>query len=123
MVSDERQFDHNRRRGFSSLVCLGNRVCERRDGTGLLAVIGSVFLTIMVLTHFAEAFHLFPQMGCGLPHTAGHYIDFMSAWGGSHSLRSGISDRSFAAEFKHFLRFRRGRVIGQSRRQLGSSPR
>jgi hypothetical protein len=33
-------------------------------------------------THVAETFHLFPQMGWGLPHSAGHYVDLLSAWGG-----------------------------------------
>jgi hypothetical protein len=45
-------------------------------------LIGSGFLAVVVCTHFAEAFHIFPQMGWGLPHSTGHYIDLMSAWGG-----------------------------------------
>lgn len=47
-----------------------------------LQLIGSAFLTVMVCTHLAETFHIFPQMGWGLPHSAGHYIDLVSAWGG-----------------------------------------
>ena len=55
-----------------------------REKTALacLQLIGSAFLAVMVFTHFAEMYHLFPQMGWGLPHSAGHYIDLMSAWGG-----------------------------------------
>ena len=66
------------------LVLCASAIAFARERTApaCLQLIGSVFLTIMVLTHFAEAFHLFPQMGWGLPHTAGHYIDLMSAWGG-----------------------------------------
>jgi hypothetical protein len=66
---------------------------RERTASACLQLIGSVFLTIMVLTHFAEAFHLFPQMGWGLPHTAGHYIDFMSAWGGVALLALGYFRR------------------------------
>jgi len=47
-----------------------------------LQLIGSAFLAVMVFTHFAETFHLFPQMGSGLRHSLGHYMDLMSAWGG-----------------------------------------
>jgi hypothetical protein len=47
-----------------------------------LQLIGSSFLVVMVCTHFAETYHVFPQMGWGLPHSAGHYIDLVSAWGG-----------------------------------------
>ena len=44
-----------------------------------LQLIGSIFIAVMAGTHFAETFHIFPQMGWGLPHTAGHYIDLASA--------------------------------------------
>ena len=47
-----------------------------------LQLIGSAFLAVMVCTHCAEAFHILPQMGWGLPHSAGHYIDLASAWAG-----------------------------------------
>jgi hypothetical protein len=55
-----------------------------RDKTALagLQLIGSFLLGVMVCTHFAERYHAFPQMGWGLPHSAGHYIDLVSAWGG-----------------------------------------
>lgn len=47
-----------------------------------LQLIGSAFLAVMVCTHFAETYGVFPQMGWGLPHSAGHYIDLVSVWGG-----------------------------------------
>ena len=53
-----------------------------KDGTGILQLISSALLAVMVCTHFAEAFHLIPQMGWGLPHSPGHCIDLVSAWGG-----------------------------------------
>jgi hypothetical protein len=41
--------------------------------------LGSVCLIVVVLTHVAEAFHIFPAMGWGLPNSAGHYLDLVSA--------------------------------------------
>src|SRR5260221_11228397 len=40
---------------------------------------GSFCLVVVVLTHVAEAFHLLPGMGWGLPNTPGHYLDLCSA--------------------------------------------
>jgi hypothetical protein len=34
---------------------------------------------IVVLTHIAEALHLFPFMGWGDAHSAGHFLDLTSA--------------------------------------------
>jgi hypothetical protein len=36
---------------------------------------GSVCHMIVVPTHVAEAFHIFPAMGWGTPNSAGHYLD------------------------------------------------
>jgi hypothetical protein len=44
----------------------------------LLLLCGAVCLLIVVLTHIAEAFHIFPSMGWGLPNSAGHYLDLVS---------------------------------------------
>ena len=44
-----------------------------------LQVFGSACLMIVVLTHIAEAFHIFPAMGWGKPNSAGHYLDLVSA--------------------------------------------
>jgi len=43
----------------------------------LLAAV--VCLLIVVVTHVAEAFRIFPAMGWGLPNSVGHYIDLVSA--------------------------------------------
>jgi hypothetical protein len=45
----------------------------------LLQILGLACLAIVVLTHVAEAFHLFPTMGWGQPNSAGHYVDLVSA--------------------------------------------
>jgi len=36
-------------------------------------------LLIVVLTHVAEALHIFPAMGWGLPNSTGHCLDLVSA--------------------------------------------
>jgi hypothetical protein len=45
----------------------------------LLQLLGLACLIIVVLTHVAETFHLFPKMGWGQPSSVGHYIDLASA--------------------------------------------
>jgi hypothetical protein len=36
----------------------------------------------MAMTHVAEALHLLPGMGWGLPNSPGHYLDLFSAISG-----------------------------------------
>ena len=61
------------------------RAVEKASGLGMYAVsrflmlFGAVCLTIVVLTHVAETFGLFPSMGWGQPDSAGHYLDLASA--------------------------------------------
>jgi hypothetical protein len=55
---------------------------RRRTMSGVLQLAGSVCLLVMVLTHLAEALHLLPGMGWGLPNSAGHYLDLFSAISG-----------------------------------------
>ena len=66
------------------LALCASVIAFTREKTALagLQLIGSFFLAVMVCTHFAEKYHVLPQMGWGLPHSAGHYIDLASAWGG-----------------------------------------
>lgn len=45
----------------------------------LFAVAGVVCIVIVVLTHVAEHWHIFPGMGWGQPNSAGHYLDLSSA--------------------------------------------
>jgi hypothetical protein len=69
---------------------------REKTASACLQLTGSAFLAVMVCTHFAETFHLFPQMGWGLPHSVGHYIDLMSAWGGMTLFALGYSLRKLA---------------------------
>jgi hypothetical protein len=52
---------------------------SKRTLCSLLQVIGAASLMLVVLAHVAESFRLFPAMGWGQPHSAGHYLDFFSA--------------------------------------------
>jgi hypothetical protein len=60
---------------------------------GLLLIFGSACLIIVVLTHVAEAFHILPSMGWGLPNSAGHYLNLVSAILGCTLLPLGILSR------------------------------
>jgi hypothetical protein len=55
------------------------RSMNKPGAAAALLLIGSVCLIVVVLTHAAEAFHIFPSMGWGLPDSAGHYVDLVSA--------------------------------------------
>jgi hypothetical protein len=61
----------------------------RRSGSGAFCLI------IVVFTHVAEAFSLFPRMGWGLPNSAGHYVDLVSAAAGLTLLPTGYLARLF----------------------------
>ena len=52
---------------------------RERTGWRFVQLFGSFCLVVVVLTHVAEAFHLLPGMGWGLPNTPGHYLDLCSA--------------------------------------------
>ena len=54
----------------------------RRKSVRSLGLAGSVCLLIVVLTHVAEAWHVLPGMGWGLPNSPGHYLDLFSAISG-----------------------------------------
>ena len=47
--------------------------------SALLQLLGAVGLVVVVLTHICEGLHLFPVMGWGSEHSAGHYLDLASA--------------------------------------------
>jgi hypothetical protein len=59
------------------LLLSGSIVLFSRDKatSSLLQLVGAGGLLIVVLTHIAEAFHLFPWMQWGLKQSAGHYLD------------------------------------------------
>jgi hypothetical protein len=45
----------------------------------IFLLVGLACLLMVVLTHIAEAFHVFPAMGWGLPNSIGHYLNLVSA--------------------------------------------
>jgi hypothetical protein len=50
-----------------------------KTARSFLQLLGAGSLVVVVLTHVAEALHLFPWMHWGLEHSVGHYLDFWSA--------------------------------------------
>jgi len=65
------------------------RFANQRMPAALLQLVGAMFLVVVVLAHVAETLGLFPWMGWGLPGSAGHYIDLISAVGGLMLFASG----------------------------------
>jgi hypothetical protein len=55
---------------------------HERNAPSFIQLFGAGCLIVVVLAHVAERFHLFPCMGWGLPDSAGHYLDLVSAFGG-----------------------------------------
>jgi hypothetical protein len=55
-----------------------------------LQLFGAACLGVVVLTHVAERLELFPSMGWGLPDSAGHSLDLVSAILGLTLLPVGI---------------------------------
>ena len=64
----------------------------------------AVCFGVVVLTHVAETFRIFPVMGWGLPNSAGHYVDLASAVLGCTLLALGLGACAY--------RFLRGRWVG-----------
>jgi len=52
---------------------------RRPTASARAQLLGAVSALVVVLTHVAEAFQLWPSMGWGQPHTVGHYTDLASA--------------------------------------------
>ena len=88
------------------LVAIGALVCaafvlsivalvEERTTWSFVQLLGACCLMIVVFTHVAEAFSLFPRMGWGLPNSAGHYVDLVSAIAGLILFPMGILARCF----------------------------
>ncbi len=64
-----------------SLLFFGSGILFRKRKTlnTFLQLVGAGCLVIVVLTHFCEAFHLFPWVHSGDEHGVGHYFDLESA--------------------------------------------
>jgi hypothetical protein len=69
---------------------------EERTAWSLVQLLGAFCLTIVVLAHVAEALGLFPRIGWGLPDSAGHYVNLVSAVAGLILFPIGYLGRSFA---------------------------
>jgi hypothetical protein len=55
------------------------RFARTKTRSALLQLLGAGCLGVVVLTHIAEALHVFPSMGWGVPGSLGHYTDLTSA--------------------------------------------
>jgi len=51
---------------------------SRTKGNSLIAA-GTACFGVVILTHVAESFHIFPSLGWGQPDSVGHYLDLTSA--------------------------------------------
>lgn len=56
---------------------------------------GCAFWLIVVLTHVAERWQIFPGMGWGSPDSPGHYLDLFSAIAGTVLLVAAFFARRF----------------------------
>ena len=86
-------------------ILVGRRLCRvghcGREGTNLVvstATSRRLLASLVVLAHVAETFGLFPSMGWGRRDTMGHYIDLVSALGGSILLPTGYIGRRVRAK-------------------------
>ena len=68
----------------------------------ILLLIGTGLVIVVILTHVAEALHIFPWMGWGLPNSPVHYLDLVSAIASPILLSVGYLS----------LRFARRRIAG-----------
>jgi len=55
-----------------------------------LVLFGLACLAVVVLTHIAETFAIFPNMGWGRPNSPGHYLDLVSNVLGCTLLPAGL---------------------------------
>jgi len=91
----------------ATLVVIGVPVCaafvasimlfaKEKTTWSFLQLFGAGCLVVVVATHIAEAFHLFPRMNWGLPNSAGHYVDLISAVSGLILFPLGYISRTLA---------------------------
>jgi hypothetical protein len=77
-------------RAFAALLGIGISICLLFSGSAMLfskentvgsflQLLGAGCLTVVLLTHIYETFDLVPWMQWGAGHSAGHYLDFVSA--------------------------------------------
>ena len=61
------------------LLGSGIRFLHGRTLAVVMQLVGASAIVLVVLTHVCEALHVFPGMNWGLEHSAGHYLDLLSA--------------------------------------------
>jgi len=81
---------------YAALIGSAIQVANERTVWSLMQLFGAGFLGLVVLSHVAEAFRLFPWMGWGDPDSAGHYVDLISAVAGLALLPAGYLARRIA---------------------------
>jgi succinate dehydrogenase/fumarate reductase cytochrome b subunit len=79
---------------------VGQRALLRKSW---LIAIGAACFVMVALTHVAEAFHIFPALGWGMPNSPGHYLDLVSAILGCILLSLGLG-AWWGKFFHHHLR-------------------
>jgi hypothetical protein len=83
-----------------SLIVIGLVICaasvassiafaQERNAPSFIQLLGAGCLIMVVLAHIAERFDFYPSMGWGLPESAGHYVDLVSAVAGLITLPAG----------------------------------
>ena len=77
----------------AAFVASALAVARERTWWSRMQLLGACLLALVVLTHVAETFGLFPSMGWGRRDTIGHYIDLVSSLGGSILLPTGYIGR------------------------------
>src|SRR5262249_43872110 len=68
---------------------------NKPGAAAVLLLLGSAGLIVVVLTHVAEALHIFPSMGWGLPDSAARSCECLS-W--MRSTRAGAPHGPFSAQ-------------------------
>jgi hypothetical protein len=84
-----------------------SRFMNKPGAAGVLLLLGSACLIVVVLTHVAEALHIFPSMGWGLPDSPGHYLDLVGAILGSALLPLGFLIALFRRKQRGAMKTRR----------------
>ena len=61
---------------FAGSVSLAHR---HKTASSLIILVGAACFVLVVATHICEGLQLLPWMGWGQEHSAGHYLDLLSA--------------------------------------------